>query len=165
MKRNTPLLDLFCPGYFSTTQTAGYFNLDAFSSHAQRRSNGHLNSTLVIDTVLNLAGNSIAHDICIQLRTTDLQNVDLNIFLAGEFLQLFFNTVNFAASFTNDDTGLRGMNGNDQLIKRTLYHYLGYTTLVDTGVQVSSDLGIFDQLGSEIFFVSVPVAFPATDDP
>ena len=56
------------------------------------------------------------------------------------------------------------MDGNDQLIQRTLNNDLGNASLVDTGIQVSPDLVVLDQFGSEILFASVPVAFPATDD-
>ena len=39
------------------------------------------------------------------------------------------------------------------LIKRTLNNDLGYTTFVDTGIQIISDLIIFYQLVGKIFFV------------
>ena len=53
----------------------------------------------------------------IQLRTTDLKDVDLHIFFTRQLLQLFFDPVNFATTFTNDDTWLGSMDGNDQLIQ------------------------------------------------
>jgi hypothetical protein len=57
------------------------------------------------------------------------------------------------------------MDGNDQLIQRTLDNDLGYPSLVDTRVQVCPDPVILDQLGRIIFFITIPVGFPTADDP
>ena len=56
------------------------------------------------------------------------------------------------------------MNGNDQLIKRALNNDLRDTTFVDTGIQVISDLVIFDLLFWIFRFACKPVAVPSTDD-
>jgi hypothetical protein len=164
MQRCASLFDLFCTGNFSTAETASYFNLYTFCAHAQCGCDGHFDSTFVVDTVFDLASNSIANDHCIEFGTANLKNIDLHIFFASQFLQFFFYTVNFAASLTYDNAGLGSMNGNDQLIQRSLDDNLRNTTFVDTRIQVGPDFIILDQLGGEIFFVSVPVAFPTADD-
>ena len=45
------------------------------------------------------------------------------------------------------------MNGNDQFTQRSFNNNLGNTTFVDTGIQVSSDLVIFDQLLAKSFLL------------
>jgi hypothetical protein len=39
------------------------------------------------------------------------------------------------------------MNGNDKLIQRTFDNNLGNTSFIDTGIEVSPDPVILDQLG------------------
>src|SRR5699024_8423221 len=98
-------------------------------------------------------------------RAADLEDIDLHIVFTGELFQFFLNAVNFSATFTNDDTWFRGMDGNDQLVQRALDHDLGNTSLIDTGIEVSPDPVVFDQLRREIFSATIPVRFPTTDDP
>ena len=57
------------------------------------------------------------------------------------------------------------MNGNDKLIQRTFDNNLGNTSFIDTGIEVSPDPVILDQLGRKIFSVTIPVGLPTTDDP
>src|SRR5215203_4630015 len=114
MQGRTALLEFFATGDFSTTQTSAQLYLDSFSTHAQGRSNRHLRSSLEVDAVLNLAGNGVPYDLCIQFRTTDLQDIDLHIILTRQLLQLFLNTIHFITAFTDNDTGLGSMDCNNQ---------------------------------------------------
>src|SRR2546421_13062803 len=114
MQRSTALLDLFCTGDLCTTKTSAYLNLDPLSTHTQCRSDRHFDSSFIINTVLDLAGNSVSYDHCIQFRTTYLKDIDLNIIFTSQLFQFFFNPVHFSTTFTNDDTRLRGMNSNDK---------------------------------------------------
>src|SRR5258708_1147475 len=165
MQRGPTLLDLFRTGDFSATQTTGNLDLDPFRTHTQGRSDRHLYSAFVIDTILDLTGNGISYDVRIQLRATDLQDIDLDIVLTRQLLQLFFDTVHFTTTFTDDDTRLGSMDRHDQLIQRTFNNDLGNSTFIDTGIQVSPDLIVLDQLEGIIFFAAVPVGFPTSDDP
>ena len=106
MQRSPALLDFFRTGDFSTTQTTGDLDLDPFGAHPESRSNRHLDSTLVVDTIFDLAGNRIADDIRIQLRPADLQYIDLYVVFPCLFLQLFLDPVYLSTTFTDDETRL-----------------------------------------------------------
>src|SRR5262249_10208658 len=140
---NAALLHFFGTCDFSTTEAATYFHLDTFCTHAQCGSNRHFNGTFIVDTAFDLFGDSFSYDSGVDLGTTDLQDVDLYVFLTGQLFQLFLDAIHFVTAFTYDDTRFGGMNGNDKLTQGTLDHYAGDTTLVDTCVEVSSDLVIF----------------------
>src|SRR5258708_30159216 len=165
MEGGTSLRGVLRSGDFNTDQTAGYLDLDPLRNHAQRRSNRHFDGAFVVNTIFDLAGNGISNDVGIQFRATDLQDIDLHIVFACQLLQLFLDPVNFAATFTDDDARLASVNRYDQFIVRILDNDLRDPSLIDTGIQVSSDLVILDQLGSIIFFAAIPVGFPTTDDP
>jgi hypothetical protein len=165
VQRRTALLDLFRTGDLGATQTAAHLDLDPFGTHPERRCYGHFNGPFIVDTVLDLTSDGITNDIRIQLRATDLQDVDLNIVFTRELLQLFLDPVDLATALTDDDTGLGCMDRHDQLVQRTLDNYLGDPSFIDTGIQVGSDLVVLDQLGSIVFLAAIPVGFPTTDDP
>ena len=86
------------------------------------------------------------------------------VIFTGELLQLFFDTVYFATAFTNDDTRLRSMDGYNQFIEGTFDNDFRNATLVDTGIQVGTDLVVLDQSVGLYFLVAVPVTVPTTDD-
>src|SRR5690606_12564003 len=96
--------------------------------------------------------------------TADLEDIDLHIILSGQLLQLFLDAIHFSTTLTDDDTGFRSVDSNDQLAQRALDHDLRNATFIDTGVQVSPDLVVLDQFGSEVFLAAIPVGFPSTDD-
>ena len=144
MQGHTSLFEFLATGDLCTSQTAAQFDLDSFRTHTQGRSNRHFGSPFEVDTVFDLAGNGITHDHRIQLRTADFENVDLNIIFSSQFLQLFLDAVYFTTTFTDDDSGLGSMNGYDQFTQCTLDNNLGDSSFIDTCIQVSSDLVIFD---------------------
>ena len=165
MQRSTALLDLLRTGDLGATQTAAHLDLDPFCSHTKSRRDRHLDSPLVVDTVLDLTSNRITDYISIQLRSTNFKDVDLDIVFTRELLQLFLDPVDLATTFTDDDTGLGSMDRHDQLVQRALDNDLGDPSFIDTGVQVGSDLVVLDQLGSIVFLAAIPVGFPTADDP
>src|SRR5947199_4279451 len=164
MQGHTTLLDLFGTSDFSSAQSTAHFYLNAFSSHAQRRSDRHLNGSFIVDTIFNLPGNGIGNNHGIKFGPADLEDVDLHILFSCEFFQLFFDPVNFTTAFADDDTWLRRMDGNDQFTQRALNDDLGNTAFIDAGIQVGPDFVILDQLGSKIFFIAIPVRFLSSDD-
>src|SRR5579859_1829770 len=165
MQRRTTLLDLLRTGDLGAAQPAGNLDLDPFCTHPERGSDRHLDSTLIVDTILDLAGNGVTNDVGVQFRATDLQDIDLDIILACQLLQFFLDAIDLAATLADNDTGLGSVDRYDEFIQRTLDHDLGNPPLIDTGIQVGSDLVILDQLGSIIFFAAIPVGFPTADDP
>jgi len=56
------------------------------------------------------------------------------------------------------------MDGDDKLIESALNYNFCNAPLVDTGVEITTDPGVFDQLLSIIFLASVPVTLPSADD-
>src|SRR5690606_2964197 len=109
-------------------------------------------------------GDCFSNDVGIHFRAADLQNIDLYILLAGQFLQLFLDAVYLVTTFTYNDTRFGSMDGNDQLTQRPFNHYAGNAPFIDTVIQVSPDLVIFDQFGSIIFLAAIPIRVPSSDD-
>jgi hypothetical protein len=165
MQRGPALLDLLRTRDLSATETTGDLDLDPLRTHPERRSDRHLDSPLVIDTVLDLAGDRIPDDIGIQLRPADLKDIDLHVILTCQLLQLLLDPVDLTTAFTDDDPRLGGVDRHDQLVQRTLDNDLGNPTLIDTGIQVGPDLVVLDQLEGIVFFAAIPVGFPTANDP
>jgi len=56
------------------------------------------------------------------------------------------------------------MDGNDEFVQCTLDDDLGNTALVDTGIEVTADLVVFDEFAGIVFFATIPIALPSADD-
>ena len=161
MQRDTSLLVGFAAGHLGAAHTAGYLYLDALGSHTHGRCDSGLHGTAVRYAAFELAGDVVGDNHRIHLRTLHLEDVYLHL-LAGEFLKLFFQLVNFLAALADDDTGACGRDGNGDELQRPFYDNLRDTCLGQTGVQVFADFSILHQLGREVF-PTVPVGVPAAD--
>ena len=92
---------------FRSAQTTSNFHTNSFSSHSHCRCNRHLCCTTERNT---LQSDGLRHrqQVAIQLRTFDLINIDLNIFVKSFFNS--FQFVHFDRSFPITIPGRAGMN-------------------------------------------------------
>src|SRR5690606_27081231 len=105
------------------------------------RSHGHLHCSAERDTSLKLAGNALSNETCIQLRTLNLENVDLHL-LVSDLLQLLFQLINLLSAFTNDDSRTGGVHCNSHKLKCALDDDLRDACLGKTCTQILTDLVI-----------------------
>ena len=116
----------------------------------------------VTDRQALLAGDVLAYDDGIHLRTLYLEDIDLNL-LAGELLQLFLELVDLLTALADDDARTGGGNGYRNQFQRALDDDLRDACLGQTDIQVFADLGVLDQLLGEVF-AAEPVGIPTADD-
>ena len=103
MERCTTFLEHFLAGHFGTVQTSSNLDLHTLSASAHSVLDSHLNGTTVSDLALYLAGDIVAHDVGVELRLLNLEDVNLDVLLV-ELLELFLELVNILSTLTNDDT-------------------------------------------------------------
>ena len=162
MQRNTALFEGLAAGHFGAAHAARDLDLHAFGAHAHRRSDGGLHGAAVRDTAFELAGDVVADDHGVQFGTFYLEDIDLNL-LAGEFAQLFLQLVDLLAAFADDDAGTGRRDGDGHQFQRTLDDDLRDACFGQTGAQVFTNLGVFDQLARKIL-AAVPVGIPTAYD-
>ena len=103
MQRGATFLEHFLACHFSAVETASDLDLDALGASTHSVLDSHLDSATVGDLALYLACDVVAHDVSVELRLLNLEDIDLNILLV-ELLELFLELVNILATLTNDDT-------------------------------------------------------------
>src|SRR5699024_5390151 len=120
MQRDASLLVGFAAGHFGAAHTAGYLDFDTLGPHTHRRSDGGLHGTAVRYAAFELTGDVVGHNHRIHLRTLHLEDVYLH-FLAGEFLELFFQFVHFLTALADDDARTCRRNGYGNELQRPFY--------------------------------------------
>ena len=162
VQRSTTLFVHLATSDLGSVQTTTNLNLDTLSTHAHRRSDGHLNGTTVCNLTLQLLSNLLSYDSGIQLRTLNLEDVDLNI-LFGDFLQLLFQFVNLLSTLTDNITGASSADSYSHKFQSSLNDDTANASLSKTGVEVLTNLGILKD-GVSVVLTSEPVAIPAADN-
>ena len=119
MQRSTTLLEHLLTSDLSTVQTAGDLNLDTLGTSTHRVLDSHLDGTAISHEVLDLAGDVLTDDRGIELRTLNLEDVDLDILLV-ELLQLLLQFVDILTTLTDDDTRTGCANSDGDEFESTL---------------------------------------------
>ena len=140
-------------------ETAADEHLDTLGAHTHGAGNCHLDGTAVRYTSFHLTGNVVGHDIGIELRSLHLKDVDLH-FLVGNLAELLLQLVHLLAALADDGTGTGCVDGHCDELESPFDYYLGKVDFGDTGVQVLTYLGVFEQLGC-IVIPAVPIGVPA----
>ena len=97
MERCTTFLEHFLAGHFGTVQTSSNLDLNTLSASAHSVLDSHLDGTTVSNLALYLAGDVVAHDVGVELRLLNLEDVDLDVLLV-ELLELFLELVNILST-------------------------------------------------------------------
>ena len=163
VQRSTAFLVKLLTGHFSTAETAADEHLDTLGAHTHAAGHSHLDGTAVRYTSFHLTGYVVGHDIGVKLGSLDLEDVDLHI-LVGNLAELLLQLVDFLASLSDDGTGTGSMDSHGYELECPFDYYLGKVDFRDTGVQVLTYLGVFEQLGC-IVIPAVPIGVPAADVP
>src|SRR5204863_7997698 len=96
VKRHTPLVVPFHAGDFGAAQAAAALDLDSLRAHAHRALHSALHGATERDALRQLARDVVGHELCAELGTLDLLDVDTD-FLAGEMRELVAQLVDFSA--------------------------------------------------------------------
>ena len=161
MQRGTTLFEHLAASHLSTTDAATDLNLYAFGTYPHRGSDSHLDGPTVGDAALNLAGDAVSHDVGVDLRPLDLEDVDLNILL-GDLLELFLELVDLLAALSDDETRPCGVDRDGDELKGPLNDDLGDAGLRKAVGQVLADLIILGDLLGVV--AATPVGVPSTGD-
>ena len=162
MKRSTALFEHLAACHLRTAKTSADLNLYTLCTHSHSCRDSHLDGSTVRDTSLHLSCNVVCNDICIQLRTFNLKDVNLNL-LVGDLLQLLFKFVNLLTALANNNARTCSVDSNCNEFESSLNNYLREAGLCKTSIQILSNLCILQNLGS-IIGTTVPIGVPTTDN-
>jgi hypothetical protein len=176
MKRRTPLLVLFRAGNLGATYPSADADLNALPSGTHGALDGSFNGTAVIDTRFDLFCNLFANNVGIEFRFPDFKDVDLNIF-ARQYLQLFFDEVNFLTALADDDARPAGVDGDGNPLQRALdcnsgnavlNRFVALTWIRNrrfraTCTKVGANFFVLHDLQT-VVFVGIPVGIPTADN-
>src|SRR5436305_11243087 len=97
-------------------ETAARLDLDALRAHAHRALHRTLHGATERDTLRQLARDVVRHELCFELGTLDLFDVDTD-FLAREMRELVTQLVDFSALLADDDARTTGVQRHDDLTR------------------------------------------------
>ena len=123
--------------------------LSIFSTGTHSVGHCHLDGTAVSDLPLYLTGDVVTDDVCVKFRFLNLEDIDLNLLLE-EILQFLLELINILTTFSDDDTRASGTNSNGDELQRTLDDNAGNAGLLQTLVQVSTDLTVLYEIVPEV---------------
>ncbi len=162
VQRGTALLVEFLAGHLSTTEAAADEDLDTLGAHAHGAGNCHLDGAAVRYTAFHLTGDVVGYDVGVELGPLDLEDVDLHV-LVGNLAELLLQFVDLLAALADDGAGTGCVDGHCDELESPLDDDLGEVDLGDTGIEILTYLGVFEQLGC-IVIPAVPIGVPAADD-
>merc|ERR1711916_115197 len=119
MQWNSAFFILLSSCHLSSTKTTRTFDLDTLSTYSHRRSDCLLHGSTIRDSCTQLLGDRLTYQYCVQLRSFDLEDVDLQVFSCDLF-QLFFDLIYFCSPFTDYYTWTGSMNRKGDSFQRTL---------------------------------------------
>src|SRR5277367_3806326 len=140
---------------FVAVQTARNANLDSLAAEAQRRINRLAHRAAEADALLELQRDVLCHQLRIELRLVDFENVDKDI-AVGALLQLNLELLNLGALAADDDARARGADDDPQLVARTLDLDGADASSLQLFLQLALQVHVFDEQ-----FVIVALTEPA----
>jgi hypothetical protein len=161
VQRGTAFLEHLAASHLGATDAAADLDLDAFGTDPHSGGDSHFDSPAVRDASLDLTSDAVSHDMGVNLRPLDLEDVDLDIFL-GDFLELFLELVNLLSTLTDDESGPCGVDSHGYELEGPLNDDLGDAGLRETVGQVLADLIILGDLLGVV--AATPVGVPSTGD-
>ena len=162
MERSSTLFKHLSTSHLSTAQTSADKNLDTLGTSSHCRCNGHLNSSSVRYTALNLAGNAVCNNVSINLRSLNLKDVNLNI-LVGNLIKLNLQLIYLLTALTNDKTRLCSVDSYGYKLKSSLNDNLRDVSFGKSCVQILTNLVILKNL-SGVICSAIPVGIPSADN-
>ena len=145
MERNpTSRFGLFDTAHFSTTQPSPTYDLNAFGPHPHPGGNRLFHCPAERNSLLQLPGNVVGHQLGIELGSFYFLNIYVNLF-AGNVLQLISKLVNFRTLPTNDNPRAGSVNRDGYALRSPLDVDLGNTCPLKPAFYVTAEHEIFLQ--------------------
>ena len=161
MERSTSFLEHFIASHFCSTDTSADEDLDALSTQTHGVGYSHLDSSSIGNTTFNLTGNAVSDDVCIHLRTLNLEDIDLNVFL-GHLLKLFLKFVNLSTALSDDEARTSSIDSYSDELEGSLDDDAAEACLCKTVAEIFANLVVLSDLLCVV--TTAPVRVPTTGD-
>ena len=147
----------------AATQTARAANLDALGAGAHGAGHGVLHGAAVRDTLLQLLGDVLSHQLSVHIGVADFHDVQLDL-LADHLFHSQTILLDLLATLANDNTGTGAVqiDGNDVVAALDLD--LGNAGTVQSLLEILADLLILDDQVADLLFTGIPTGIPVFDD-
>ena len=150
-------------GDLAAAQTAGAVALDALGAGAHGAAHGILHGAAVRNTLLQLSGDVLGHQLRVHIGVADLDDVQLHG-LADELLNVLAVLLDLLAALADDHTGTGNVQVNGDDLVAALDLDLGDTGSIQELLQVDADLVILDQQVAHLLIAGIPTGIPVFDD-
>ena len=149
-------------GDLSAAQTAAAGDLDALGTQTGGLLHGLLHGAAEGDTLLQLLGDVLGHQLSVQVGGANLNDVQVHA-LAELGFHFLAQVLDFGASLTDDDTGAGAPQVDLDLAVGTLDLDLSHAGGVQLVLQILTDVVIFDDQVTDLVLAGVPAGIPVLD--
>ena len=149
----------FASGDLGAAQTAAAGALDALGAQTGRALDGLLHCTAEGDTLLELRGNVLCDELCVQVGAADLNDVEGNG-LAKLGFDLLTQDFDLRAALADDDTGAGAVDADLDLGVVAFNFDLGDAGGVEGGLQILTDVVVLDDQIADLILTGIPTRVP-----
>ena len=139
-------------------------NPDAFGSKFHGGLNGPLHGAPKIDSSLKLGRYLGGDPLGIEFGLTNFVNIDFYLGPGTKFADVVGHHFDLGSTFTNDQSGARGMQGDPDAVPGSFDNDATDGTFLKSIVEISTDRQIFVQLIAILFWRGIPLRFPVFGD-
>ena len=152
-------------GDLSAAQTAGAHALDALGAEARGTLHGLLHGPAEGDTLLQLGGDVLGHQLRVQVGAADLDDVQSDLLAVAELvLDGLTQLLDLLAALADDDAGAGDVEVDLDLRVVALDLDLGDAGGVQGLLQVLSDVVVFHEEVADLLGTGIPAGIPILDD-
>ena len=144
-------------GDIGSTEPSGTADTNSVSPKIHSSLDGPLHSATESDPPFELNDNLLTHALRIELRFTDLYDIDLNLGTSGNFGDFVGHNLNLRSLPSNDKSRAGGMKSNTHTIPSAFDNHLSKSGSLKASCKVSTDRKIFVKLVGVVFALSVPL--------
>ena len=150
-------------GDLTAAQTAAAVALDTLGAGAHGAAHGVLHSAAVGDTLLQLGGDVLGHQLRVHIGVADFDDVQLHG-LADQLLHVLAVLLDLLAALADDHAGAGHMQVDGDDLVAALDLDLGDTGGKQQLLQVHADLVVLDQQVADLLIAGIPTGIPVFDD-
>ena len=150
-------------GDLTAAQTAAAVALDALGAGAHSSAHGILHGAAVRDTLLQLSGDVLGHQLRVHIGVADLDDVQLHG-LADQLLHVLAILLDLLAALADDHAGACHVQVDGDDLVAALDLDLGDTGGKQQLLQVHTDLVVLDQQVADLLIAGIPTGIPVFDD-
>ena len=150
-------------GDLTAAQTAAAVALDALGAGAHSAAHGVLHGAAVGDTLLQLGGDVLSHQLCIHIGVANLDDVQLHG-LTDQLLHVLAVLLDLLAALADDHAGACHVQVDGDDLVAALDLDLGDTGGKQQLLQVYADLVVLDQQVADLLIAGIPAGIPVFDD-